>query len=121
MSVAGVLLDKKLIQNEVLLKMMKLDTSRAKGAVLVEAVLNVVAVAPEKFEEFLEMISNHPWAKQIANKLHSTYQSKSAFDLHEDIHMFVLYMYTTCVQALVITNYKLASIHVHGCFTFQLS
>ena len=101
MSVAGVLLDKKLIQNEVLLKMMKLDTSTAKGAVLVEAVLNVIAVAPEKFEEFLEIISDQPWAKQIANKLHSTYQSKSAFDLHEDIRMFVLYMYTTCVQALV--------------------
>lgn len=77
MSVAGVFLDRKLIQNEILLKMMKVDTSRARGALLVEAVMNVIAVAPQKFEEFLEIISDQPWGRQIASKLHSTYQSKS--------------------------------------------
>lgn len=80
MSVAGVFLDKNLIQNEVLQKMKKLNTSRAKGAVLVEAVTNVIAVAPGKFEEFLEIISHQPRAKQIASKLYSTYQSKSGFE-----------------------------------------
>ena len=79
MGVAGVLFDKNLIKNEVLQKMMKVDTPRARGDVLVQAVINLIAAAPEKFKEFLEIISDQPWGREVASKLHSTHQSKSVF------------------------------------------
>ena len=55
MGVAGVLFDKNLIKNEVLQKMMKVDTPRARGDVLVQAVINLIAAAPEKLKSFLKL------------------------------------------------------------------
>ena len=77
MGVAGILIDKKLIQNEVLLTMMNVDTPTGKAGVLIKVVMDMIAMAPEKFVEFLKIVSGQPWTNEIAKKLHSTYQSKS--------------------------------------------
>ena len=79
MGVAGVLFDKNLIKNEVLQEMMEVDTPRARVDVLVQAVINLIAAAPEKFKEFLEIISDQSWGREVASKLHSTHQCKPVF------------------------------------------
>ena len=75
--VARALFGKKFIQNEVLLKMLSDDTPTGKAAILVEAVRNEIEIAPEMFTEFLEILSEQSWTKEVVESLHSTYKSES--------------------------------------------
>ena len=74
--VAGALVGKKFIQNEVLLKMLGNDTPTGKAVILVEAVRKEIEMTPDKFSEFLEILSEQSWAKGIVESLRSTYQSE---------------------------------------------
>ena len=74
--VARVLVGKSFIQNEVLLEMLSDDTPTGKAAILVEAVRNEIEIAPEMFTEFLEILSEQSWAKEVVESLRSTYKSE---------------------------------------------
>ena len=76
LAVAGVLVDKGFIHNEILEEMLADKTAEGKSRTLVEAVRKKIELAPEKFEEFLEILSELIWTKDIAEKLRSTKQSK---------------------------------------------
>ena len=81
--VAGALVSKKFIQSEVLAKVVINDTPIGKAAILVEAVRNEIDVAPVKFIEFLEILSEQSWAKEVVESLRSTYQSESVMISHD--------------------------------------
>ena len=74
--VAGALVGKRFIQNEVLLKMLSDNTPTGNTAILVEAVRNEIEVAPENFIKFLEILSEQSWAKEVVESLRSTYKSE---------------------------------------------
>ena len=74
--VARALVGKNFIQNEVLLEMLSDDTPTGKAAILVEAVRNEIEIVPEMFTEFLEILSEQSWAKEVVESLRSTYQSE---------------------------------------------
>ena len=81
LGVAGRLLSKELISSEAYSKML-IDsyTPAKKAAILVEAVRSTVEIAPVKFQCFLEILSNSEpvvCAKEVVERLHSTYQSES--------------------------------------------
>ena len=82
LGVAGILLSKELICREVYSKML-IDsyTPTKKAAILVEAVGNTVEIAPIKFQVFLEVLSEQVGAKEVVEKLRSTYQSESLSSL----------------------------------------
>ena len=77
LGVAGILLSKELICREVYSKML-IDsyTPAKKAAILVEAVGNSIEIAPVKFQCFLEILSGQVCAKEVVERLHSTYQSE---------------------------------------------
>ena len=87
LGVAGKLLSKELICREVYSKMLIGSyTPAEKAAILVEAVGNTVEIAPDKFQCFLEILSNSEvvCAKEVVERLRSTYQSESLSSLtHE--------------------------------------
>ena len=74
--IAGSLIGKNVIQKEVLFRMLKDDTPTGEASILIEAVTSEIELAPEKFIEFLGALSEHPWAKDIVDCLHSTYQGE---------------------------------------------
>jgi hypothetical protein len=75
LGVAGILLSKELICREVYSKML-IDsyTPAKKAAILVEAVVNTIEIAPVKFQVFLEILSEQVCAKEVVERLRSTYQ-----------------------------------------------
>ena len=83
LGVAGILLSKELICSEVYSKML-IDsyTPAKKAAILVEAVRNTVEIAPVKFQWFLEILSEQVWAKEVVERLLSTYQSELSSLVH---------------------------------------
>ena len=104
LGVAGVLLSEDLICREVYSKML-IDsyTSAKKAAILVEAVGNTVEIAPDKFQCFLEILSEQVCAKEVVENLRSTYQSesKSLVHDHSTLVVFILlvhkFVYHYCV------------------------
>ena len=75
--VAGILLGKGFISNEVMSKMLVVSyTSTEKAAILIEAMRNKIELAPSKFAELLEVLSEVECAKEVVDSLRSTYQSE---------------------------------------------
>ena len=75
--VAGKLLGKELISSDAYSRMLVQSyTSTEKAAIVVESVRNIVEIAPEKFTQFLEILSEQVCAKAVVEKLRSTYQSE---------------------------------------------
>ena len=72
--VSGVLFSTGFIQNDVLLKLASDDTPNGKAALLVEAVTKEIELAPEKFTEFLEILSENFLAINVADGLLATYR-----------------------------------------------
>ena len=84
LGVAGRLLSKELICREVYSEMFIDSYTKAKkAAILVKAVGNTVEIAPIKFQWFLEILSNSEvvCAKEVVERLRSTYQSESLSSL----------------------------------------
>ena len=76
LGVAGILLSKELICEEEHSKMLVHGYTHAeKAAVLVRAVRNTIEIAPAKFQCFLETLSEVSCAKEVVEKLRSTYRS----------------------------------------------
>ena len=51
-------------------------TSTEKATILIEAVTNKIGLAPSKFTELLEILSEMACAKEVVESLRSTYQSE---------------------------------------------
>ena len=86
-SVSGrgrVLLSKELISSEVYSKMLLLTlTPTEKTAIMIESVRKIVEIAPEKFAEFVEALSDQACAKEVVEKLRSTYRSELTSLAHD--------------------------------------
>jgi hypothetical protein len=79
LGVAGILLGKELICEEIYSEMfMDSYTPAKKAAILVRAVRNTIEIAPVKFQDFLEILSAQVCAKEVVEKLRSAYQSSLA-------------------------------------------
>ena len=76
LTMAGVLVDKEFISNDVLVQMLVHKTAEGKTAILVEAVKERIETAPERFEEFLHILLESSSTKEVAERLSSTRQSK---------------------------------------------
>ena len=75
--VAEALVDKKFIQHELLFKMLRDDTPTGRANILFEAVRKEMEAAPEKFTQFLEILSEQALiAKEVVESLQSTYQGE---------------------------------------------
>ena len=78
LDLAGVLLSKEFISWETMSKMLIVSyTPVEKATILIEAVRNKVELAPSKFTEFLEILSEERCTADVVGRLRSTYQSKS--------------------------------------------
>ena len=78
--IAGVLFSTSLVQDDVLLKMSSDDTPAGKAAILVEAVKKGLEIAPERFTEFLKIISENAIVYiDIVDGLLLTYQGEFIF------------------------------------------
>ena len=83
LGVAEILLSKELVCEEVHSEML-IDsyTPKKKAAILVKAVRNTIKIAPDKFQVFLKILSERQvCAKEVVEKLRSTYQSESLTSL----------------------------------------
>ena len=91
LGVAGILLSKELICREVYSKML-IDsyTPAKKAAILVEAVTNTIELAPSKYTEFLEILSEQVCAKEVVESLRSTYQSELILLVHNHSKIIIL-------------------------------
>ena len=67
--IAGALLSTKFIQDDSMLKILSGETPAGKAAILVEAVRNEIEVAPEKFSEFLDILSEQSWTKEVVESI----------------------------------------------------
>ena len=77
LSVAGILLSKGFISSEVMSKMLVVSyTPIEKATILIEAVRNKIELAPIKFTELLEILSNQTCTEEVVESLRSTYQSE---------------------------------------------
>ena len=75
--VAGALVGKKFIQDGVLLEMITGgDTPTRKATILVEAVRKEIQADPERFTQFLEILSEQACAKETVKSLQSTCESE---------------------------------------------
>ena len=74
--VAGALVSKKLIQDEVLLEMFRVDTRTGKATVLFKAVRKEIEVAPKRLAQFLEILSEQTCTKEVVESIRSTYQGE---------------------------------------------
>ena len=78
LGMAGMLLSKGFISGEIMSKMLVVSyTSTEKATILIEAVRNKVELAPSKFTELLEILSEQTCAKEVVESLRSTYQFES--------------------------------------------
>ena len=73
LSTAGTLVAKGFISSEIQSEMLLDKTLRVKATVLVEAVRKKIEIAPGKFEEFLHILLDQSWTKEIAEDLQSEY------------------------------------------------
>ena len=92
LGITGILLSKGFISDEILSKMLVVSyTQIEKATILIEAVRDKVKLAPSKFTEFLDILSEMTCAKEVVKSLHSTYQCKliSLVDLHQCLEQTV--------------------------------
>ena len=85
LGVAGILLSKELICEEVYSEML-IDsyTPAKKAAILVRAVRNTIEITQAKFQCFLEVLSEQQvCAKEVVERLRSTYQSELSSLVHD--------------------------------------
>ena len=83
LGVAGILLSKELISSEVYSKVLiPTFTPTEKAAIMIESTRKIVEIAPEKFTEFVEALSDQVCAKEVVESLHTTYQSKLSSPTH---------------------------------------
>ena len=77
LGVARLLLSKGFLSGEIMLKMLGISlTSTEQATILIEAVRNEIELAPSKFTELLEILSEVECAKEVVESLRSTYQSE---------------------------------------------
>ena len=89
--VAGMLLSKGFISNEVMSKMLVVSyTPTEKATILVEAVRNNIELTPSKFTELLESLSEMACAKEVVERLRSTYQSELTSLIYDQSNIIVL-------------------------------
>ena len=75
--VAGILLCKGFVSEETMSRMLIVSyTPNEKATILIEAVRNKIALAPERFPELLEILSEQSYAKEVVKSLHGTHQSE---------------------------------------------
>ena len=80
LGVAGLLLSKGFISGEIMSKMLIVSyTPIEKATILVEAVRNKVDLAPSKFPELLEILSEVTCAEEVVKTLRLTYQSELSY------------------------------------------
>ena len=83
LGVAGTLLGKGFISGEIMSKMLVVSyTSTEKATILIEAMRNKVELAPSKFTELLEILSEMTCAKAVVESLRSVYQSELTSQMH---------------------------------------
>ena len=71
------LLSRRLISDDIQDKMLVVsNTPIEKAAILVRAVKNTIRRSPEKFEDLLDVLSEHNDTMSVGKDLSSTYQSK---------------------------------------------
>ena len=81
LGVAGILLGKGFISSEIMSKMLIVSyIPTEKATILVEAVRNKIELAPSKFSEFLEILSEVTCTQEVVESLRSTYQSKLVYN-----------------------------------------
>ena len=84
LGVAGILLSKGFVSGEIMSKMLVVSyTPAEKAVILIEAVRNKVELAPSKFPELLEILSEVTCTKEVVESLRSTYQSELASLVHD--------------------------------------
>ena len=84
LGVAGLLLSKGFVSGEIMSKMLVVSyTPNEKATILIEAVRNKIELAPSKFQELLDILSEVACAKEVAESLRSTYQSELALLVHD--------------------------------------
>ena len=82
LAISHVLLSKGLISTETLSKMLvPCYTPAEKATIVVEAVRNSIEIAPTKFEEFLQTLSEQTMTKSVVDGLRSTHQSELSFGI----------------------------------------
>ena len=75
--VAGMLLSKGFVSEETMSKMLVVSyTPTEKATILIEAVRNNIKLAPSKFPELLEILSDVTCAKEVVESLRAAYQSE---------------------------------------------
>ena len=84
LGVAGILLGNGFISGEIMSKMLVVSyTPTEKATILIEAVRNKIELAPSKFTELLEILSEVACAKEVVESLRSTYQSELTSLMHD--------------------------------------
>lgn len=76
LSVAETLVDTGFFRHEILDKILVNKTAEGRSCMLVGAVIQEIELAPKKFENFVEVLSEQTWTKDIAERLSSTKQCK---------------------------------------------
>ena len=83
LGVAGILLGKGFISDEIMSKMLVVSyTPKEKATILIEAVRNKVELAPSKFPELLDILSEVT-CEEVVESLRSTYQSELISVVHD--------------------------------------
>ena len=84
LGVAGILLSKELICSEAYSKvLLPTFTQTEKAAIMIESTRKIIEIAPEKFTEFVEALSDQACAKEVVESLRSTYQSELTSLVHD--------------------------------------
>ena len=77
MGVAGMLLSKGFLSGEIVSKMLVVSyTSTEKATILIEAIRNEIELAPSKFVELLDILSEVACTEEVVESLRSTYESE---------------------------------------------
>lgn len=77
LGMAGSLLSKGFISGDIMSKMLVLAyTPKERATILVEAVRNKIELAPSKFDQLLEILSEFTCIEEVVESLRSTYQSE---------------------------------------------
>ena len=80
LAVSEILSSRDLISTATLSKMLVTSyTPAEKAMIVVEAVRNSIKIAPLKFEDFLQILSEQPITKSVVNGLRSTHQCKLSY------------------------------------------
>ena len=77
LGVAGILLSKGFISEDILLKIHEtISTSTEKATILTEAIRDKIGLVPTMFPDLLEILSGVSYVKEVVKGLRSTYDSE---------------------------------------------